>query len=74
MPMRMPGHTATGVAAVKLFQLLKCMIGNHHRDGRRVRSDGNIDYSRCKGCRQPMMRDKGLWRLERRADRLKREG
>jgi len=59
---------------VNIFQLLKCLIGEHHRDGRRVRSKGTVDYSRCKGCHKRMVRDKGSWRIETRADRLTHGG
>lgn len=51
---------------MNIYQFLKCLTGNHHRDGRSVRSKANIDFARCKGCGRPMIRDKGPWRLDTR--------
>jgi hypothetical protein len=53
------------------LQLLNCIFGNHHRDGRKVArdKDGHTYRSVCVGCGRRMIQVAGEWRLEKKSER-----
>jgi hypothetical protein len=47
-----------------ILQFVRCRLGQHHRDRKRARRDGNGNFvSRCTGCDRRMIKDDGVWRL-----------
>jgi hypothetical protein len=46
---------------MKLMQMLNCKMGRHARDRAKVRHDGHVFRSVCKGCGLPMFRDLDEW-------------
>ena len=50
---------------MNIWQLFRCALGRHHRDGGRAWHDGNVFRSICVGCGRKMLRDFDGWRPER---------